>query len=82
MFMRADAPNANPHDPAANNPNNPTNAAALREAFIQHFGITECAAGSGVDTEDRLCAFAVDATGGPPQPSLTLTSSEPNPVVS
>ena len=57
MFMRPDNPNANPGDPAAHNPNNPTNAAALRAGFIQHFGITDCAAGHAVDAENRLCSF-------------------------
>jgi len=69
MFMRPDSPKANPKDPAANNPNNPTNAAALRASFIKHFGISDCAAGHAVDTEDRLCSFPVDATGGQPYPA-------------
>ena len=51
------------------NNNNVTNAAALRNAFIQHFGISECAEGRGVDLRE-LCAFAVDnETGGQPFPA-------------
>merc|ERR1712216_432241 len=62
MFMRPDASNANPKDPAANNPNNPETAATLRNAFIQHFGIPQCADGHQVDVQNILCAFSADNT--------------------
>ena len=69
MFFTDDGPNANPTDPAANNPNNAKNAAVLRTAFMQHFNISECEEGIRADPPD-LCAFSVDPkTGGQPFPS-------------
>ena len=77
MFMRPDASDANPQDPAANNPNNPGSAMALRNAFIKHFVISECAEGKEVDVQDILCYFAADTTGRQTFPGQPYPAAQP-----
>jgi hypothetical protein len=65
MFLTPDGPDVRADDPAGKNPNNRENAAALRTAFIEQFGISECPEDHDHHRDPtELCAFAVDARTG------------------